>query len=66
MVSEVYARTLCILVLSISGYSATTHLCVSLWDSAMGQARLEDVSHLTERDGSLLSEGRKGVSGMDD
>lgn len=31
----------------------------------MGQTRLEDVSHLTERDGPLLPEGRKGVNSMD-
>lgn len=53
------ARTLGRLVLSGSGYGATTHPCVSSWDSAMGQTRLEDVSHLTERDGSLLPEGRE-------
>lgn len=59
------------------GPGAYAHLCVSecvwmlvppptfvfcSWNSAMGQAWLEDVPHLTERDGSLLPEGRKGAN----
>lgn len=59
------------------GLGAYAHLCVSecvwmlvppptfvfcSWNSAMGQAWLEDVPHLTARDGSLLPEGRKGAN----
>lgn len=32
----------------------------------MGQTRLEDVSHLTERDGPLLLEGRESTSRITD
>lgn len=60
------ARLLSGVVLSTSGCSVNNPpFYVSPWDSSMGQTRLEDVSHLTERDGPLLPEGRKGVGGAD-